>query len=83
MLVAETAIRTMAEHGYQHDDLEWRHVALLPRPPTDETSLLWTVQPVLIDLHRLRRMSDTETVDAVVEASLNILKQRLLIKETK
>jgi hypothetical protein len=59
---AKSAIRHMTEKGFQHDDLEWRHVALLP----EESDLagVWRVRPILIDLTRISRINseDAETV---------------------
>ncbi|KAJ3070316.1 hypothetical protein HK102_006711 [Quaeritorhiza haematococci] len=44
---ARVALDHMAEKGWEHDDVEWRHVALLPKqqPHTGR----WTVTPIMID----------------------------------
>jgi hypothetical protein len=90
---AEEAVRAMAAKGYEHLDLRWRHVALLPVPPspadtdadiatgisatigadsvtatatgaaTDDAlpafpAAMWRVRPILIDLHRVRVLTE-------------------------
>jgi hypothetical protein len=45
--VAKKAITQMAQIGYQHNDLKWEHVGLLPFKKGKK----WSVKPVLIDLH--------------------------------
>lgn len=46
-IIVEQAISTMIEQGYEHQDLHWRHVALLPN--VDDG----TLKPILIDLSRV------------------------------
>eukprot|EP00981_Chlorochromonas_danica_P013375 scaffold6281_cov207-Ochromonas_danica.AAC.5 len=62
------AVSSMAHAGFVHNDLAWRHVALLPikQEPLD-TKPIWTVKPILIDLTRVRVLEEGETVEAVVE----------------
>jgi len=48
--VASEAITEMARKGYQHNDLHWRHVGLLPYHKGDG---VWAVKPVMIDLHEV------------------------------
>ncbi|KAL0477566.1 hypothetical protein AKO1_005514, partial [Acrasis kona] len=43
----EDATNHMASFGYIHDDLQWRHLALLPYQTENKT---WSVVPILIDL---------------------------------
>ena len=43
------AMETMARAGWYHNDLRWRHLALLPVEPRDENQK-WTVKPILLDL---------------------------------
>ena len=79
MLVAREAITEMANKGYQHADLHWRHVALLPVPPTDNSSSnerLWKVKPVLIDLHRVNKIIP-EQKEEIITKSVKILSMEL------
>jgi hypothetical protein len=48
-IVAEEALKVMAKYGYEHGDLHWRHVGLMPYKRSDSEQ--WAVKPVLIDLH--------------------------------
>jgi hypothetical protein len=51
--VAFEAIVTMADAGYKHEDLEWRHVALLPVSKKRMFGKVqWSLRPILIDLTR-------------------------------
>jgi hypothetical protein len=70
-LVAETAIRTMAEAGFEHLDLFWRHVALLPEQVSDSNEYI--VKPILIDLHRYRRIEEGENIDEIVRKGMKML----------
>ena len=45
----QNAVKTVADCGYIHNDLEWRHVALLPLLDEDGGSVIG-MKPVLIDL---------------------------------
>lgn len=44
--IAQAAIDKMISRGVMHDDLFWRHVAILPRAAGDGC---WTLEPILID----------------------------------
>ena len=58
--IARTAITAMLEHGVMHDDLCWRHVALLPSRSDSQ----WTLRQVLIDLTRVRSIHTAPKRDA-------------------
>lgn len=75
-LVAREAITEMANKGYEHMDLHWRHVALLPVLPTDNSNSNWKVKPVLIDLHRVNKISP-EQIEEVIIKSEKILSMEL------
>lgn len=45
----------MARAGWYHNDLEWRHLALLPVKPTADNEK-WTVKPILLDLADMERL---------------------------
>ena len=69
------AITEMANKGYEHADLHWRHVALLPVPPTDNSNSnerLWKVKPILIDLHRVNKISPGQE-EEIITKSMKIL----------
>ncbi len=75
--VAKEAITEMANKGYIHDDLHWRHVALLPVPPSKSNNSLWTVKPILIDLHRVKKIDIEQNKDIIIDQSLKILEDEL------
>jgi hypothetical protein len=75
--VAWEAITVMARKGYQHDDLKWAHVGLLPFFIEGKE---WGVKPVLIDLHQVTYFKNDlkgeelkTKVDEVIESSLEEL----------
>ena len=74
LLAAQTALKRMAEKGFVHEDLGWRHLALMPI----YCSGRWTVTPVLLDLQGVRQLQYGESVASVVAAGL-----RLLAEESK
>jgi len=69
-LVAREAITEMANKGYEHADLHWRHVALLPVLPTDNSNetKLWKVKPILIDLHRVNKISPEQIEEVIIKS---------------
>lgn len=75
-LAAEEAITAMVEQGYVHQDIAWRHVALLPQRPNSNKSTEWTVKPILIDLHQVRKLTQTdeETKSKEIQKALDQLK---------
>ncbi len=75
--VAKEAITEMANKGYIHDDLHWRHVALLPVPPSKSNNSLWTVKPILIDLHRVKKIDIEQNKEIIIDQSLKILEDEL------
>ena len=89
-LVAEKALRDMADNGYIHGDLKWRHVGLLPfkkydtendRTELDDSNLndnfKWAVKPVLIDLHDTQSIPPGYSKEDAVMESLEILENEL------
>lgn len=46
--IAKEALNKMHEKNYCHDDICWRHVALLPTYNAKDD--IWTVCPIMIDL---------------------------------
>ena len=63
--VAEIAIRKFAKHKYVHNDLSWRHVALLP---VFENNNLVRFEPILIDLTLVAKsdLSESDIVDLMM-----------------
>lgn len=57
-LAAKEAITEMANKGYEHMDLHWRHVGLLPYENNNNTESTWSVKPILIDLHTLNYFAE-------------------------
>lgn len=52
-----SALTTIVSKGRWHEDLAWRHLALLPVRRVDET---WTLSPIFIDLTRMRTIDQHE-----------------------
>jgi len=71
-LVAHEAITEMANKCYEHADLHWRHVALLPVLPTDNSNSnetkQWKVKPILIDLHRVNKISPEQIEEVIIKS---------------
>ncbi|KAJ3392393.1 hypothetical protein HDU92_008452 [Lobulomyces angularis] len=65
MTVAREALTVMKEKGFRHDDIEWRHVALLPIKVNDNN---WTVKPIMIDLTGIKKV-DSKDIDINIELS--------------
>jgi hypothetical protein len=57
--IARQAITAMLAEGKVHDDLMWRHLALLP----EKSGSSWQVKPILIDL---TRTSDADNADVAL-----------------
>ena len=81
LLVSREAITEMANDSlYEHADLHLRHVALLPVLSKDNSThnetKLWKVKPILIDIHRVNKISP-EQIEGVVTKSLEILLMEL------
>jgi hypothetical protein len=78
--VAELAIKDMAEKGYRHLDIAWRHIALLPSEYTiiENNKKEWSLKPMLIDLAYVRKLTKNETIKKVVEEDLKILDDELV-----
>lgn len=64
-IVAENAINTLIEANLQHDDVEWRHVALLPK--FDNEKQIIGLQSILIDLTRMHEIKENELESAKFE----------------
>jgi hypothetical protein len=73
LLAAEEALTKLIGAGYVHGDVHWRHVALLPEPPTKESNGKWTVTPIMIDCSTALRGTINEP-SIVLETALNVLK---------
>lgn len=74
--VAVEAITSMADKGYKHDDLDWRHVGLLPYP---KTATEWAVRPVLIDLHQVTYFKENVSIGDLCTETRNVIKSSLRI----
>jgi len=74
-VAAEQALRRLANGGYRHTDIWWRHVALLPVCSKG----VWTVTPIMLDCTNASRLSpeETENVELVVQESLAHLDEEL------
>ncbi|KAJ3388682.1 hypothetical protein HDU92_001383 [Lobulomyces angularis] len=48
------------EEGFKHDDIEWRHVSLLP---IKKLNGKWGLKPIMIDLTRIEKVANTETIN--------------------
>lgn len=68
--VAQEALTALANAGFEHADLCWRHVALLP--VFDDMTALWKVRPVLIDMSHLNDINGRQIQD-VVQAGIDLL----------
>ena len=71
--VASMAIQTIAGKGYKHEDVHWRHVAVVPVFNKDSNGTLnWDdiLKPVLIDLSRVSKCEDTRSSEKQMLASL-------------
>jgi uncharacterized protein (UPF0335 family) len=86
MNAAKEALTEMAERGYAHRDLAWRHVGLMPYRVHSSSidTTIWAVKPVLIDLHdvecfRVSCPSDEfkSKVDSIVSAGIERLQEML------
>ena len=76
MLAAKDALAAMAEKGFRHGDLAWRHVGLLPYPLRRKRKIIkWGVKPVLIDLHDTMRLSGDAS--GMIEEGLKLLQEEL------
>jgi len=72
--VATDAISAMAQKGYEHGDLKWEHVGLLPFQTAGGR---WGVKPVLIDLHQVRFFKKDVAVEAFPEEVERVVKSSL------
>lgn len=68
------SITQLGNAGFVHDDLHWRHVALLP---VKNATGVWTVQPILIDLTSVRDRPEEVTVETVVADAIERLHHEL------
>ena len=72
--VAEEALHALANKGFKHADLCWRHVALLP--VYDSVIKLWKVMPILIDLTHVDKINPKDIED-VVRTGMDFLMKEL------
>ena len=75
-IAAKEALVSLAENRYRHLDIAWRHVALLPQ----ENDTMWTVRPILIDVHRIQHFGASPTEDWVekeVQSGLKLLQKEI------
>lgn len=76
--IAETALKSLKAAGYTHDDVAWRHVALLPvRESKGQSKSNMVFHPILIDLTGVVKR---DSVDSVTRG-LEILQDELLKNE--
>jgi hypothetical protein len=74
--VAELAIQRTAAKRVQHDDLAWRHVALLPVFEPGSSEKVVALRPVLIDFGRV-----TTDVEVAVATEVMMAKFRDMVEE--
>jgi hypothetical protein len=74
--VAELAIQRTAAKRVQHDDLAWRHVALLPVFEPGSSEKVVELRPVLIDFGRV-----TTDVEVAVATEVMMAKFREMVEE--
>jgi len=67
---AKQAIKKFAEKGYVHNDLHWRHIALLPIFKEDK---LENFEPILIDLENVTKEKDFNKAYNIMYENLKIL----------
>ncbi|KAJ3392400.1 hypothetical protein HDU92_008459 [Lobulomyces angularis] len=60
LLVAREALTVMKEKGYIHDDIQWRHVSLLPFKKSEN---IWGLKPIMIDLTRIKKIPNGEIIN--------------------
>jgi hypothetical protein len=73
LLAAKAAITKMVDKGYVHEDVKWSHVGLLPFKTKGKGT--YSVKPVLIDLHEIRKLGDGEDKKEVVQKFLTDLEE--------
>lgn len=73
--VAENAIKHLASFGLVHEDLEWRHVALMP--VFNSSVEIVEMKPALIDLSSLRPAKEDEDPEAFMLTRLETMKAEL------
>lgn len=66
----KAAVHDMASKGYSHDDIEWRHVALLPCY-TDNA--LTSMRPIFIDLERVTKHASPQAAMTAMKANISHL----------
>ena len=70
--VAEKALETMTLKGTRHDDLEWRHFALLP---VLNENRVYEFKPILIDLTRVETLPVNEAREAALQGLIKLTEQ--------
>jgi hypothetical protein len=73
---AKEALEKLYGKGYVHQDISWRHVALLPQAPCVEGSA-WTVTPILIDCMSVKRIDEVSNSNQFISHSLCVLEVEL------
>ena len=76
ILAAKKALSVLQEKLIKHEDLEWRHLALLPQW-NNETGL-YDLKPIFIDLTRVSIFTSEEEASKFYKISINRLEQELL-----
>ncbi len=72
LTAAREALERMEECNLIHNDLQWRHLALLPIPPdTEAGQTLWKVKPIFLDLADMTERTSTSKGIEVQLSQLN------------
>jgi len=56
--IAIQAVMNIANHGYEHLDIKWNHVGLMPIIDDNDQCNVLSLKPVLIDLVRMNNVHD-------------------------
>ena len=83
---AKEAIESMLDGGYEHNDMAWRHIALMPILSTNDSNFelapKWTLKPILIDLSHVIQLPNNMTQQEKAEKCDKLL-QKLQIEYEK
>ena len=63
--VAREALKGMARKRYRHNDIEWRHVGLMPFQDT-KNNRSWKLKPVMLDLSDITQTIDEYNIEEII-----------------
>jgi hypothetical protein len=75
LLAAKEALEVLRKNKMKHDDMEWRHVALLPR--FNPVNGVYDLKPVLIDLTRVSKCKTEKEAQEFHDWALALLSEQL------